>query len=245
MSKSSTVYYQRESYEMDVRRYESTPPEFHDNEAAKRIESLFRSKTRRDQLAARILRDLISREAVLEDSSLDSLVVAADQVIFNGALGRRVEWRWSENNESQYENGLLGTTAFKEGDGSRETTIVLSTPLLRDRRQYSRDLLLSTFFHELIHSYLFIQCGLDHATDGGHTIGFHRIANIINEWVLQVSGHRRLHLCKMRANLNNFPTIDTLQHNTPPDIPLFQTGNSGATSPPYVLLSGEYVGLGG
>jgi hypothetical protein len=189
----------------EINRYEKHS--MTDREAAMHIERSFgRARRRHNQLIGRILRDLINRRTCLTDESLENLRVAADKVIFDGKLGDRVKWRWSFAHETQYEKDLLGTTALRAAPGNRgyETLIVLSTPLLRLDSQYNRDLLLSAFFHELIHCYLFIQCGLHHAKDDGHTAGFRKIAGIINEWILQANGHQRLHLCNMRANLDLF-----------------------------------------
>jgi hypothetical protein len=171
-----------------------------DEEAAKQIERWF-TKRRNDQLTVRIFRNLITRRDELDDNSLHDLLLAADKTIFGGRLSGRVRWEWSKG-QPEYEHELLGTTALRPADSSMggfETLIVLSRPLLQDQR-FSRDLLLSAFLHELIHSYLFIQCGLDHAKDDGHTQGFRKIAKLIDRYF----GQQRLHLCNMRANLDYF-----------------------------------------
>jgi hypothetical protein len=179
-----------------------------DMKAASRIEEWFQQEPRRrhERLTGRILRNLINRRTTLDDESLDNLLFAADKVLFNGRLNGRVRWRWSFSYEHQYNHDLLGTTALVAAPlstGRLDTLIVLSTPLLQNE-EYNRDLLLSAFLHELVHCYLFIQCGLDHAKDDGHTEGFKRIAKVIDTWI----GHQRLHLCNMRANLDDFRIRD-------------------------------------
>jgi hypothetical protein len=171
-----------------------------DEEAARQIKRWF-TKRRKPQLTVRIFRNLVTRRDELDDNSLHDLLLAADKTIFGGSLSGRVRWEWSKG-QPEYEHELLGTTALRPADssiGGFETLIVLSRPLLQDER-FSRDLLLSAFLHELIHSYLFIQCGLDHAKDDGHTAGFRKIAKLIDRYF----GQQRLHLCNMRANLDYF-----------------------------------------
>ncbi len=173
-----------------------------DEGAARQIEIWF-LKRRKLQLTARIFRNLVIRRDELDDSALNDLLLAADKIIFGGTLSGRVRWEWSRG-QPEYENELLGTTAVQHADpstGGFKTVIVLSRPLLQDER-FSRDLLLSAFLHELIHSYLFIHCGRDHAKDDGHTVGFRKIAKIIDTYFRQQ--RLRLHLCNMRANLDHF-----------------------------------------
>lgn len=158
-------------------------------------------KRREPQLTTRIFRNLVIRRDELDDNSLNDLLLAADKTIFGGRLSGRVQWEWSSG-QPEYERDLLGTTALRPANGSIrgfETLIVLSRPLLQAKK-YSRDLLLSAFLHELIHSYLFIRCGLEHAKDGGHTEGFRMIAELIDTYF----GQQKLHLYNIRANLNNF-----------------------------------------
>jgi hypothetical protein len=82
--------------------------------------------------------------------------------------------------------------------------VILSRPLLLSPI-YHRDLLLSTFFHELIHCYLFVKCGLEHAdTFDGHTKGFQEIAASVESWI----GDDRLRLGNMRARLEDFRLMD-------------------------------------
>ena len=175
-----------------------------DKEAAREIKRWF-TKRRNDQLTVRILRNLIIRRDELDDNSLNDLLLAADRTIFGGRLSGRVRWEWSDG-QPEYEHELLGTTALRPADfsiGGWETLIVLSKPLLQNKR-FSRDLLLSTFLHELVHCYLFIRCGLDHAKDDGHTEGFREIAEMID----RNFGQERLHLCNTRANLDYFLVFD-------------------------------------
>lgn len=175
-----------------------------DEEAARQIEWRF-TKRRNDQLTVRIFRNLVIRRDELDNNSLNDLLLAADKTIFFGRLSGRVRWKWSDG-QPEYEHELLGTTALRPADssiGGFETLIVLSKPLLKNKR-FSRDLLLSAFLHELVHCYLFIQCGLEHAKDDGHTEGFRRIAKLIDRYF----GQQRLHLCNMRANLDHFLVHD-------------------------------------
>lgn len=81
--------------------------------------------------------------------------------------------------------------------------IVLSRPILCSGR-YNDDLILSTFFHELVHCYLIICCGEAATQDGGHTSGFHKIAKLIDDWVHV--DRSRLGLDKIKADLDHFQT---------------------------------------
>lgn len=177
-----------------------------DRDAAMEMERCFRRrlKRRRFLLTRRILRDLINRRAKLDDESLHNLLHAADQIFFDGKLAGRVRWQWSQPGQERYDNELLGSTALRGADPAGfETLIVLSKPLLQNQ-QYDRDLLLSAFLHELVHCYLFIRCGVNHAKHDGHTEGFHKIARLISDWI----GNDRLRLCHMRANLTLFRNRD-------------------------------------
>lgn len=84
---------------------------------------------------------------------------------------------------------------------------MLSSPILKDT-QYNRRLLISTFLHEMIHSFLFVACGLKARECGGHTEGFRQIAEIIDDWV----GREILCLSDMEADLERFrgwpPAVD-------------------------------------
>ena len=173
-----------------------------DYEAASRVRSQIR-RNPPDGQHERILRRLIdSREPIKRDDvkALDSALTAADVLFFDGSLKGRVRWDWSHPEEVRYQSELIGTTALRPAQqGGYETLIVLSDPILNSSR-YDRRLLLSTFLHELIHCYLFILCGFDARSKGGHTAGFHLIAKIIDKWV----GPGYLGLCNMKANLNHF-----------------------------------------
>jgi len=175
-----------------------------DEEAARKVvDHLDRGHSRRNH--EDILKGLIKRadpNGDLDNDALDGILTTADTVFFDGALSGRVQWEWSS--QERYKTELIGTTALRQrsnGDGF-ETLIVLSAPILKNPR-YDRRLLLSAFLHELIHCYLFIKCGLGARMQGGHTNGFHSIAQAIQNWVEQWHpGY--LELCNMKANLNRF-----------------------------------------
>jgi len=175
---------------------------FGDDVAAFEMVTHFRR--RRSNIKDRILRNLImNRESPPDDEDLMSLLAAADQVFFNNRLSGRVGWEWS--NQDRYKHDLIGTTALRNAKrGGFETLIVLSWPLLRSGHHDHR-LIISTFLHELIHCYLFICCGFrarnQAREEGGHTDGFHRIAQTIDDWVDE-PGY--LQLCNMKANLDHF-----------------------------------------
>jgi hypothetical protein len=164
-----------------------------------------------------ILKGLIKRadpHGDLDDKALLGILTTADSVFFAGALAGRVQWEWSS--QERYENELIGTTALRprsNGDGF-ETLIVLSEPILKNKK-YDGRLLLSAFLHELIHCYLFIKCGFEARMQGGHTEGFHIIARAITDWVEEWHpGY--LNLCNMKANLNRFdrsmgPRVDAFR----------------------------------
>ncbi|KFY25782.1 hypothetical protein V493_04458 [Pseudogymnoascus sp. VKM F-4281 (FW-2241)] len=169
-----------------------------DEEASRRVERCF--KKRQNKLSGRILRNQLNSDLSLGQESLDDIRFAADNVLFDGMLLGKVKWRWSKEGEEGYENELLGsTTPQYSPETGIEARIVLSRPLLLSGR-YSRDLLLSTFLHELVHCYLFICCGDQAQKDGGHTPGFQQIVQLINGWV----GNSRLRLCSMKADLDHF-----------------------------------------
>jgi hypothetical protein len=176
---------------------------YRDEEAARRVEYHFK-RLPSHRKHKRYLRTLIKRDdplddGDLDDNALDSILTTADSVFFDGALSGRVQWEWSS--QDRYRTELIGTTALRrciDRDGF-ETLIVLSEPILKDPK-YDRRLLLSAFLHELVHCYLFILCGFEARTEGGHTKGFHAIAKIIDDWV----GEGYLSLCNMKANLNHF-----------------------------------------
>ncbi|UZP33318.1 hypothetical protein NXS19_001134 [Fusarium pseudograminearum] len=125
---------------------------------------------------------------------------AANELFFGNRLAGRVAWDWSHPASAQYQAHIVGTTAVRRSrDGGYETLIVLSSPILQDTK-YNRRLLISTFLHEMIHSYLFVVCGLKARYEGGHTEGFRQIADTIDRWV----GHSYLRLSEMDADLEHF-----------------------------------------
>ena len=182
-----------------------------DDEAASRVRHHIRRNPPHGK-HERILRRLIESREPLDRSdvkALDSTLTAADVLFFDGQLKGRVRWEWSHPEQPRYRNELIGTTALKwcAQQGGFETLIVLSDPIL-NHPDYDRRLLLSVFLHELIHCYLFILRGFDAKIKGGHTTGFHDIAEIVDNWV----GSGYLRLCNMKANLNYFrnnPTLST------------------------------------
>jgi len=182
--------------------------------------------SRPDSQAARILRSLIRprldtstppspsssfssastpcrRAFPLDDTALRSLFRAANTLFFAHRLSNRVAWDWSHASSSRrYAHHVVGTTALRRSaapHGGYETLIVLSSPILRDTR-YNRRLLIATFLHEMIHSFLFVTCGVKAARGGGHTEGFRIIAETIDEWV----GREHLRLADMEADLERF-----------------------------------------
>ncbi|KAJ8130052.1 hypothetical protein O1611_g3577 [Lasiodiplodia mahajangana] len=181
-----------------------TKDNVHHNEAASLVETDMADYRRRRRLSKheRILKSLISPKALwaefeIDDEALQGIFYAANEIFFRGSLKGRVTWRWED-----LEPGLVGTTAWRDApDGhGYETMIYLSRQILKDRK-YNRRLLISTFIHELIHSYLFVYCGYHPDDCGGHTSGFKRIANLINDWVGEED---LLQLHKMEAKLSDF-----------------------------------------
>ncbi|PSR87437.1 hypothetical protein BD289DRAFT_338896, partial [Coniella lustricola] len=190
-----------------------------DREAAAKVEQHLKRAKPKVKQHERILRALIHPKAhadkrtdfPLDNAALDSIFSAADEIFFNGKLSRRVHWDWtsegkhaSSSSSRRGEGGvsrIIGYTALRKAmqkDGY-ETLIVLSSPILKDT-SYNRRLLISTFLHELIHSYLFICNGFEARHCGGHTPGFKRIAELIDEW----EGHGTLRLCDIEADLDRF-----------------------------------------
>ncbi|CAK7230595.1 hypothetical protein SBRCBS47491_007638 [Sporothrix bragantina] len=154
----------------------------------------------------RILLGLIHPKSVnaefdLDNSALESIFSAANEMFFNGRLTQRVQWDWSDaNSNPQYDNKIIGHTSLRRAQsGGFETFILLSTPILKSR-EYSRRLLISAFLHELIHCYLFICCGWSARESGGHTDGFRYIADTIDRW----AGRENLFLCQVEADLERF-----------------------------------------
>ncbi|KAI8963670.1 hypothetical protein F5Y11DRAFT_141026 [Daldinia sp. FL1419] len=175
------------------------------DEAAKLVAADLANPRRRSKLSQheRILRSLIcpkspQAEFDIDDVALQGIFYAANEIFFHGKLKSRVAWAWRD-----LPSCLIGTTALRKSpltDGY-ETLIFLSRRILKDKK-YNRRLLISTFIHELIHSYLFVYCGFQSRECGGHTKGFQRIANLIDEW----AGPDLLYLRNMEAELSDFET---------------------------------------
>ncbi|OBT70165.1 hypothetical protein VE03_00681 [Pseudogymnoascus sp. 23342-1-I1] len=190
-----------------------------DEEASRRVERCF--KKRQNNVQGRILWKNLNSDLALGQESLDNIRIAADNVFFDGMLCGKVKWRWSRDGEEGYETELLGsTTPQYSPETGIEARIVLSQPLLLSGR-YSRDLILSTFLHELVHCYLFICCGDQAQKDGGHTPGFQQIVQLINGWI----GNSRLRLCSMKADLDHFTIGSEDLHRCSADV-------DGAYQPP-------------
>ncbi|KAF5626277.1 uncharacterized protein FTJAE_9744 [Fusarium tjaetaba] len=167
-----------------------------------------------DSRHGRILRALINpksraAEFPLDNDALRSIFSAANELFFCNRLAGRVAWDWSHPASAQYQAHIVGTTAVRRSrDGGYETLIVLSSPILQDTK-YNRRLLISTFLHEMIHSYLFVVCGLKARHEGGHTEGFRQIADTIDRWV----GHSYLRLSEMDADLEHFREHPSCMHD--------------------------------
>ena len=179
-----------------------------DAEAAASVTTQLANFTRRcpSSRHERILLGLIHPKSAdaefdLDNSALESIFSAANEIFFNGRLTRRVQWDWSDaNSNPQYDNKIIGHTSLRRAQGGGfETFILLSTPILKSR-EYSRRLLISAFLHELIHCYLFICCGWSARESGGHTDGFRYIADTIDHW----AGRENLFLCQVEADLERF-----------------------------------------
>ncbi|KAI9171787.1 hypothetical protein HJFPF1_01278 [Paramyrothecium foliicola] len=169
-----------------------------------------------DSKHERILKALINpksraAEFPLDNDALQSIFYSANELFFANKLSQRVDWDWSHESSSQYESHIVGTTALRRSArlGGYETLIVLSSPILKDTK-YNRRLLISTFLHEMIHSFLFINCGLKARHCGGHTEGFRQIAEIIDDW----AGRDYLRLSDMEADLERFRE-DDVPHGQP------------------------------
>lgn len=184
-----------------------------DKAAAARVRRYMNNPRRVVRRHESILRSLIhpkdhrGADFALDEIALESIFSAADEIFFQGRLTRRVQWEWSSGEQNYYNSRIIGTTALREAQpplvGGYETLIVLSSPLLRDTK-FNRRLLISTFLHELIHSYLFICCGFKARHCGGHTDGFKEIAAAIDEW----AGRGTLRLCDMEADLAHFEEVE-------------------------------------
>ncbi|KAI0204646.1 hypothetical protein F4808DRAFT_351430 [Astrocystis sublimbata] len=184
---------------------ENSENHLHDK-AASLVETDMADYRRRRRLSQheRILKSLISPKALcaefeIDDEALQGIFYATNEIFFRGRLKGRVTWTWQDLPEN-----LIGTTAWRDApDGhGYETLIFLSRQILKNKK-YNRRLLISTFIHELIHSYLFVSSGYQPDDCGGHTSGFKRIATLINNWVGQ---ENLLQLHKMEAELGDFET---------------------------------------
>lgn len=184
------------------------------DEAAKLVEADLADSRRRSRLSQheRILRSLIcpkspEAEFDIDDVALQGIFYAANEIFFHGKLKGRVAWAWVD-----LPSCLIGTTALRKSPltAGYETLIFLSRRILKDKK-YNRRLLISTFIHELIHSYLFVLCGFQSRECGGHTNGFQRIAELIDEW----AGPDLLYLCNMEAELSDFETKTTVLPQDP------------------------------
>jgi hypothetical protein len=175
--------------------------------AAARLVRNHISLLRPDSQSERILKSLVNpkHDYLLDDHALASLFSAANELFFVNRLTKRVAWDWSHQSSGQYAEHVVGTTALRRSAklGGYETLIVLSSPILRDTK-YNRRLLISTFLHEMIHSFLFVTCGLKAKKNGGHTRGFEQIANAIDDWL----GKEFLRLGDMQADLERFRDPD-------------------------------------
>jgi hypothetical protein len=179
-----------------------------DAAAAQRVREHMAAFKRRnpDSKHERVLRNIISPKSAaatypLDNEALESIFLAANEVFFHGRLSQRVTWDWSHSSSPHYDSSVIGTTALRRASKRGfETLIVLSSPILQDRK-YSRRLLISTFLHELIHSYLFICCGFRARHCGGHTPGFHTVASLVDDWAGPDSF---LYLSKIEADLSCF-----------------------------------------
>lgn len=163
-------------------------------------------KRNRHSKHERILKSLIRPKArmtdfEIDDGAIDTILYAANEFFFCGRLKGRVAWEWSDKCHSRFQTNIIGTTALRKASdiGGYETLIILSSHFLRDKN-YSRRLLISTFLHELVHSYMFICCGFKARASGGHTEGFVRIASFIDNW----AGPETLHLKNIEADLDDF-----------------------------------------
>ncbi|TWU75364.1 hypothetical protein ED733_007131 [Metarhizium rileyi] len=179
-----------------------------DLEAARLVRDHISTFRRRfpDSQPERILKALINpksrgAEFRLDNDALRSIFSASNELFFASRLTRRVTWDWSHSASEQYDNHIVGTTALRRSArlGGWETLIVLSSSILRDTK-YNRRLLISTFLHEMIHSFMFVTCGLKARQCGGHTDGFRQIAGIIDDW----AGKECLHLRDMEADLSRW-----------------------------------------
>lgn len=179
-----------------------------DEEAAESVELHVAENHKRNRHSKheRILKSLINPKArsadfEIDDEAIQGIFYAANEFFFCGRLKGRVTWEWADKRNSRFQANIIGTTALRKASeiGGYETLIILSSHFLRNKN-YSRRLLISTFLHELVHSYLFICCGFKARASGGHTDGFVRIASLIDDW----AGPETLHLRNIEADLDDF-----------------------------------------
>ncbi|KAI1455865.1 hypothetical protein F4805DRAFT_256134 [Annulohypoxylon moriforme] len=186
----------------DMNRPSQSKDKSHDD-AAKLVAAGLADPRRRSRHSQheRILRSLIcpkspEAEFDIDDVALQGIFYAANEIFFQGKLKGRVSWAWMD-----LPSCLIGTTALRRSPRKpgHETKIFLSRRILKDRK-YNRRLLISTFIHELIHSYLFVVCGWPKPECDGHTDGFQTIAKLIDRW----AGPDLLYLYNMEAELSHF-----------------------------------------
>ena len=145
------------------------------------------------------------RRAGTSSGVLDTIMIATDNVFFDGKLHGRVHWRWSDAREEGYRRSSWARPGLNiRLKPASKPALFFPRPLLKSGR-YSQNLLLSTFLHEFVHCYLFICCGDQAQQDGGHTPGFQRIVHLINSWI----GKCSLRLCNMKADLSILPSAQT------------------------------------
>ncbi|CCC08052.1 hypothetical protein SMACR_01616 [Sordaria macrospora] len=189
-----------------------------DDIAAERVRAHmvnFRRKfpdSKHERILRSIINPRINAEDELDNDSLESIFSAANEIFFNGRLSQRVRWDWSDESSTRYDSRVIGTTALRRAHPTTrgfETLIVLSAPILKHSK-YSRRLLISTFLHELIHSYLFICRGFRARECGGHTKGFLTIAKLVDDWAGPESA---LYLSEAEADLERF-RIGGQHHNS-------------------------------
>ncbi|KAI9682211.1 MAG: hypothetical protein M1817_000265 [Caeruleum heppii] len=169
----------------------------------------------------------------LPSSQIGTVIHLADTLFFAGHLSSRVEWRWSSRSDPCFITSIVGRTELRHhatpGHGY-QTRITLSKPILKSER-YDQRLLFSAILHEAIHAYLFVQRGFAATEEGGHTQGFRRIAQLIDDWV---GDQEFLQLYNVEASLEDFrrlmscPAFAMLQFADP------QRYGQGSQPPPQV-----------
>ncbi|KAH7027448.1 uncharacterized protein B0I36DRAFT_364648 [Microdochium trichocladiopsis] len=200
-------------------------------------------KRNRHSKHERILKSLIrpkarSADFEIDDEAIQGIFYAANEFFFCGRLKGRVTWEWSDKCHSRFQTNIIGTTALRKASniGGYETLIILSSHFLRDKN-YSRRLLISTFLHELVHSYLFICCGFKARASGGHTDGFMRIASLIDNW----AGPETLHLKNIEADLDDFLADAATYLHEQPLRTSYCSGHTSETPPSRVNAAPEWL----